>query len=330
MIRIDHFRGFEAYWEVPGNAKTAANGRWVQAPGAAFFRALQQRLRRSAADRRGPGRDHAPVEALRDEFGLPGMRILQFGFSTSAEDEKHLPHRFVPHCVVYTGTHDNDTSRGWLTSKHVQTTQSAGEIQAERAYALRYLGTTGEEFHWDMIRLAFGSVADIAIIPMQDILGLDSSARMNMPGKAEGNWGWRFRADQLTAKIKDHLAELTAVYSRWNGTIPARLDPHHVPTAAGESKTSDESKQEARRWRPDSNHERPEEKPPPGRPAHRRARSPERRGQSKQAGLEQENGTSLDRTLDIGEKMMVLGGDLVVHDLDHVADRDDADQLTPR
>ena len=102
------------------------------------------------------------------------MRILQFGFSTGLEGEKHLPHKFVPHCIVYTGTHDNDTSLGWFKSSHVHTTQSAAEIEAERAYALRYLGTRGDEFHWDMIRLALGSVADISIVPMQDILGLDS------------------------------------------------------------------------------------------------------------------------------------------------------------
>jgi 4-alpha-glucanotransferase len=230
LIRIDHFRGFEAYWEVEGKAKTASKGRWVQAPGIAFFKALRQRFLELPLIAEDLGVITPQVEALRDEFGLPGMRVLQFGFSISAEDEKYLPHRFVPNCVVYTGTHDNDTSRGWLTAEHVQTTLSAERIQAERAYALRYLGSTVKEFHWDMIRLAFGSIAEIAIIPMQDLLGLDSRARMNVPGKAEGNWGWRFRAPQLTSKVKDHLAALTAVYARWNGAIPAGLDPRHVPT----------------------------------------------------------------------------------------------------
>jgi 4-alpha-glucanotransferase len=182
------------------------------------------------------------VEALRDEFHLPGMRILQFGFSTSPESEKHLPHKFVPHCIVYTGTHDNDTLLGWFKSSNVHTTQTAAEIEAERAYALRYLGTQGDEFHWDMIRLAFSSVADISIVPMQDILGLDGQARMNIPGEAEGNWRWRFRADQLTAEIKERLADLTAVYSRWNGTPPARLDPHHMSGDACESKMSEDAK----------------------------------------------------------------------------------------
>jgi 4-alpha-glucanotransferase len=229
LIRLDHFRGFEAYWEVPGKAKTAAKGRWVRAPGIAFFKALRQRFVDLPLIAEDLGLITPEVEALRDEFGLPGMRVLQFGFSTSADDEKHLPHRFVPHCVVYTGTHDNDTSRGWLTSKHVQTTQSTEQIEAERSYALRYLESTVKEFHWDMIRLASSSIAEIAILPMQDVLGLDSSARMNVPGKAEGNWDWRFQALQLTATVKERLAGLTAVYGRWNGTIPARLDPHHVP-----------------------------------------------------------------------------------------------------
>jgi 4-alpha-glucanotransferase len=235
MIRIDHFRGLEAYWEVPGKAKTAVNGRWVPGPGAAFFRALQHRFVDLPLIAEDLGMITPAVEALRDQFQLPGMRILQFGFNSSLDGEKHLPHRFVPHCLVYTGTHDNDTAVGWLKSAQVQSTQSAAEVQAERAYALRYLGTSGDEFHWDMIRLAFSSIADIAIVPHQDILGLDSRARMNIPGKAEGNWSWRFRTDQLSDGLKQRLADLTATYSRWNGTPPDRLDPHHVPATGREN-----------------------------------------------------------------------------------------------
>jgi 4-alpha-glucanotransferase len=164
------------------------------------------------------------VEALRDAFGLPGMRVLQFGFGPDAGSDKHLPHRFVPHCVVYTGTHDNDTTRGWFTSSDVATTQSREEIQAERAFARRYLRADGRTIHWDMIRLALSSVADTAIIPLQDILGLDSRARMNVPGKPEGNWRWRFLKSQLDRRAQGRLAELTAVYSRWNGAIPQHLD----------------------------------------------------------------------------------------------------------
>ncbi len=236
-IRVDHFRGFEAYWEVNGKAKTAEKGRWVEAPGTAFFKALQQRFVDLPLIAEDLGLITPQVEALRDEFGLPGMRVLQFGFSSSAADEKHLPHEFIPHCLVYTGTHDNDTTRGWLLSKHAQTTLSAEQVRTERAYALRYLASTGKEFHWDMIRLAISSIAEIAIIPLQDTLGLDSSARMNIPGKAEGNWGWRFRAGQLTAKVKDRLASLTALYSRWNGAAPARFDPHHVAKSSEKAAT---------------------------------------------------------------------------------------------
>jgi 4-alpha-glucanotransferase len=131
--------------------------------------------------------------------------------------------------VVYTGTHDNDTTCGWFTSTHVATTQSWDEIVAERAFARRYMDTDGTHFHWDMIRLAFSSVADTAIVPLQDILGLDTSARMNMPGRADGNWRWRFQQGQVDRQAHDRLAELTAVYSRWNGAIPEDLDPRFRP-----------------------------------------------------------------------------------------------------
>ncbi len=169
------------------------------------------------------------VEALRDEFDLPGMRVLQFGFGPDAGAEKYLPHQFVPHCCVYTGTHDNDTARGWFTSTEIATTQSSEDVRAERAFALRYANSTGDQIHWDMIRLAFASVADTAVIPLQDILGLDSRARMNFPGKADGNWRWRFQKDQIDLHAQEQLAELTAVYSRWNGAVPTRLDPRFRP-----------------------------------------------------------------------------------------------------
>jgi 4-alpha-glucanotransferase len=237
LIRIDHFRGFEAYWEIPAGSETAAPGRWVTGPGRVFFDALQRRLGSLPLIAEDLGMITPAVELLRDELELPGMRVLQFGFGPDAGSEKALPHRHVPHCVVYTGTHDNDTTRGWFTSTHVATTQSFAEITAERAFALRYLNSTGEEIHWDMIRLAFSSVADTAIIPLQDILGLDASARMNLPGTGEGNWRWRFRSGQIDRKARERLAELTAVYSRWNGTVPAGIDPRSrrapLPGSAG-------------------------------------------------------------------------------------------------
>jgi 4-alpha-glucanotransferase len=135
----------------------------------------------------------------------------------------------VHHCIAYTGTHDNDTTVGWLRSTDVSTTQSRDEINAERAFVRRYVGRDDPEVHWAMIRLALASIADTAIIPMQDILGLDSRARMNLPGRADGNWGWRFRWKQLRSSEREKLADLTAVYTRWNGPIPTRLDPRYRP-----------------------------------------------------------------------------------------------------
>jgi 4-alpha-glucanotransferase len=226
LIRVDHFRGFEAYWEIPAGSNTAESGRWIQGPGNGFFEAIGRQLGSLPLIAEDLGVITPAVEGLRDAFGLPGMRVLQFGFGPDVGSEKHLPHRHIPHCVVYTGTHDNDTIHGWFTSTEVASTQSWDEIRAERSYALRYVGSAGREIHWDMIRLAFSSVADTAIIPLQDILGLGSSARMNVPGRAEGNWGWRFRTGDLDARLRERLSDLTALFSRWTGTIPASLDPH--------------------------------------------------------------------------------------------------------
>jgi 4-alpha-glucanotransferase len=225
VVRIDHFRGFEAYWEIPAGSATAAPGRWVPGPGNHFFEAMRRKLGSLPLVAEDLGVITPPVEALRDDFGLPGMRVLQFGFGPDQGADKALPHRHPPHCVVYPGTHDNDTTKGWFTSTEVLTTQSPEEIACERAFALRYLNSPGDEIHWDMIRLAFLSVADTAIIPLQDILGLDTRARMNTPGRPEGNWTWRFRKGQIDGPTRDRLAELTAIYSRWNGSIPAGKDP---------------------------------------------------------------------------------------------------------
>jgi len=251
LVRIDHFRGFEAYWEVPGGAETAVDGRWVPGPGSELFRALKGEFPDLPFIAEDLGVITPEVEALRDEFGLPGMRVLQFGFAVDPEAEKHLPHRHVNHCLVYTGTHDNDTSVGWITSEHVETTLTIEEIEEERAFALRYLGTDGREFGWDLIRLAFSSVADIAVVPMQDVLGLDSRGRMNIPGKGEGNWRWRLLPGQFTALDQNRLADFTALFGRWNGELPeshnlrrhpgrrlpASMEPTSTPTeVAGEPK----------------------------------------------------------------------------------------------
>jgi 4-alpha-glucanotransferase len=226
LVRLDHFRGFEAYWEVPADAPTAATGRWVKAPGAALLNTLRTALGGLPIIAEDLGVITPEVEALRDDFGLPGMRILQFGFNTDPTADFNLPQRYINHCIAYTGTHDNDTIVGWFTTRHAHTTQPPEEIEAERAFALRYLGTGGTEIHWDMIRVLLASVADTVIFPLQDVLGLGSNARMNVPGTAVGNWTWRVEAGQLHKAIVDRLAEQTAVYHRWNGDVPEAHSPY--------------------------------------------------------------------------------------------------------
>ncbi len=223
LVRLDHFRGFEAYWEVPAGSETAATGRWALGPGTAFLEALRDGLGGLPLIAEDLGNITAEVEALRDRFALPGMRILQFGFNGSTDHD--LPHMHINHCIVYTGTHDNDTTVGWFTTTDANTTQPSEQIAFERAFALRYLGTNGKEIHWDLIRIGMASVADTLIVPLQDIFGLDGSARMNIPGTAEGNWSWRFQASQLDPRIMHRLASMTATYNRWNGELPAEFRP---------------------------------------------------------------------------------------------------------
>ncbi|MBI2954174.1 MAG: 4-alpha-glucanotransferase [Chloroflexi bacterium] len=204
VVRIDHFRGFEAYWEIPADQPTAVHGRWVKGPGEAFFRnvenSLGQKLPIIVEDL---GSITPEVEALRRQLGYPGMKVLQFAFGSDASNY-YLPHNFGHDYVVYTGTHDNDTTAGWF----------AGLGQAERSAVQRYLGRDGSDIAWDLIRLALSSVAKTAIVPLQDVLALGSWARMNFPGKAEGNWSWRYAADQLTRSHADRLRELTTIYGR--------------------------------------------------------------------------------------------------------------------
>ncbi len=226
LIRIDHFRGFEAFWEIPGGAETAVNGRWVPGPGAALFDVLKEHYPDLPFIAEDLGVITPPVEALRDQFDLPGMRVLQFGFADDPEAAKHLPYRHVVDCVAYTGTHDNDTSYGWISNPHVETTQSIEQIERERLFALRFVGTDGREFGWDLIRQAWGSVAAMAIAPMQDVLGLGDQARMNVPGRAEGNWEWRMLPDRPAAHEIDRLASFTSLYGRWNGEAPDKRDQH--------------------------------------------------------------------------------------------------------
>ncbi|MFU8796568.1 MAG: 4-alpha-glucanotransferase [Dehalococcoidia bacterium] len=215
MVRVDHFRGFESYWEVPATDSTAINGRWVTGPGAQLFRAVQQALGDLPIIAEDLGVITPEVDALRDGLGLPGMRVLQFAFGGDAKADEYKPHSYPRNCVVYTGTHDNNTTVGWFRDVGADdTTQTAEEKQRERETALKYVGSDGQEINWDFIRLALMSVADTAIIPVQDVLGLGSEARMNLPGTARGNWRWRFTFDMLTDAVRDRLRELTVIYGR--------------------------------------------------------------------------------------------------------------------
>lgn len=215
IIRLDHFRGFEKYWEVPGTDITAMNGRWVSGPGLELFEAVQKVLGTLPIIAEDLGVITPEVDALRNQLGFPGMRVLQFAFGSDLKADDYKPHNYPRNCVVYTGTHDNNTTIGWFKGSAIEdSTQSREDKKREKQIVLKYLGTDGHEINWDFIRLASMSVADTAIIPMQDILGLGSKARMNLPGTTKENWCWRFVPDRLTEEIKDRLKELTAIYGR--------------------------------------------------------------------------------------------------------------------
>jgi len=215
LIRIDHFRGFESYWEIPAEDADARRGRWVAGPGAAPFRAAEAALGPLPVIAEDLGVITPQVEALRDELGFPGMRVLQFAFGDDPKAHDYRPHQFSRHCVVYTGTHDNNTTVGWFSSEAgADTTRTDEQIAREMSNTLDYLGTQGHEIHWDMIRAAWGSVADIAIAPLQDVLGLGAEARMNLPGSTEGNWSWRFQRGDLTRKIAARLQRFTEIFDR--------------------------------------------------------------------------------------------------------------------
>src|SRR5262249_25700680 len=214
ILRIDHFRGFAASWEVPAGNRTATNGRWVEVPGRELFTVLKQKLSALPIIAEDLGVITPDVEALRDDFELPGMRILQFAFSGDSRDI-HLPHNYRRNCVVYTGTHDNDTTIGWFKSRAGRgSTRSAAQIKHERKFCVKYLRTDGKEIHWDFIGAVLGSVANMALVPMQDVLGLGSSARMNLPATPQGNWTWRFSKGALTKHHSNRLRELSESYNR--------------------------------------------------------------------------------------------------------------------
>lgn len=203
-VRIDHFRGFESYWRIKYGEPTAIKGEWVIAPGEELFKRLYAHFGELPVIAEDLGVITPEVEKLRDAFELPGMKILQFAFGDD-NDNPYLPHNYNENCVVYTGTHDNDTTQGWFQSL----------TEKERLAVLDYLGKKrGEDIHWDMIDLAYSSSAKLAIIPMQDLLGLGGEARMNTPSKGHGNWTWRFRGEWVTEDLKQRLSDLTATTGR--------------------------------------------------------------------------------------------------------------------
>ncbi len=203
VVRIDHFRGFVGYWEVPGRAKTAIRGRWVAAPGFDFFNKVKAELGELPFIAEDLGVITPDVDQLRESFGLPGMKILQFGFGVGPKDP-FLPHNLPKHCVMYTGTHDNDTARGWYERVSDQ----------DRDFTRRYLARDGSDISWDMIRSAWGSVAVYALAPMQDLLSLGNEARMNYPGNPSGNWQWRMKEDDLSEWVRSRLWEMNYLYDR--------------------------------------------------------------------------------------------------------------------
>lgn len=210
IIRIDHFRGFQAYWAVPQGEKTAMNGKWIEAPGEEFFKLLQKQLQELPVVAEDLGVITPEVEALRDKFNFPGMKILHFAFD-SDRGNPFLPYNYVNrNCVVYTGTHDNNTTVGWFYER-------SPEAQAR---VVDYLGcVTQKGIHWSLINLALSSVANTAIFPLQDILGLGTEAKMNTPSQAEGNWEWRYHPDTLKDDgLREHLKYITYLYGR---------APHH-------------------------------------------------------------------------------------------------------
>jgi 4-alpha-glucanotransferase len=215
IIRIDHFRGFAKYYAIPAGAATAMHGRWLDGPGDELFRVLEERLGGLPFIAEDLGLITPDVEALRDRWRFPGMRILQFAFSNESPEDAFKPYNFIRNCVVYTGTHDNDTTVGWFTAGGAgYSTRTADQVREEREFALRYLSSDGREIHWDFIRAAIASTAGTAIFPMQDVLGLGAEARMNRPASSEGNWEWRMLERDLDPALAARLHSLCRTYGR--------------------------------------------------------------------------------------------------------------------
>ncbi len=211
LLRLDHFRGFEAFWSVKANSPTARVGRWVKSPGAALLSAVHRKLGALPIVAENLGVITPEVESLRSKFGFPGMSVLQFGFG---DDPTHRPNNYVRDLASFTGTHDNDTSVGWWKALQRGVRRSNPGDRATLAHVKSFLQTDGRDIHWSMIQAVFTSIANLAIVPMQDLLGLDSSARMNYPGRAKGNWGWRLQQKQITSALIERLRALTEVSVR--------------------------------------------------------------------------------------------------------------------
>jgi len=215
-VRLDHFIGFARYWEVPAGHTTAEHGRWRRGPGAPFFKRVFGRLGPLELVAEDLGVVTKEVAALRDRFALPGMKVLQFCFGLDPGAEPLRPHNFEKRLVVYTGTHDNDTTVGWFG----ELVKGGETRRGERELVQRYLGTDGHDIHWQLIRAAWTSVARLAIAPVQDVLGLGTEHRMNRPGTPEGNWSFRLAPGVLDASVAGRLRELTATYGRIAVTTP--------------------------------------------------------------------------------------------------------------
>jgi 4-alpha-glucanotransferase len=209
IVRLDHFRGFEKYWEIPAGSEAAVGGHWVKGPGDRLFEALRDALENLPFIAEDLGYITPEVHELRDRWGFPGMRVLQFAFGDASPDNPHKPYNFIRNCVAYTGTHDNDTSAGWFAAA-----AEGSEARAERESALSYMGGDDEDPVWNFIRLLLSSTADTAILPMQDVLGLGSESRMNLPATVANNWRWRLREDQLMPEVGSRLREMNRLYGR--------------------------------------------------------------------------------------------------------------------
>jgi 4-alpha-glucanotransferase len=214
-VRIDHFRGFEAYWEIPGSETTAINGQWVNGPGGELFAALEREFGELPIIAENLGVITPEVEAIRERFHFPGMAILQFAFGKDPQGPSFRPHNYARELAAYTGTHDNDTTVGWWNSSGANdSTRTAEDVAKEQAFARAYLNFKDEPIQWVMIRTIEASIADLAIVPLQDVLGLGSEARMNLPGTSKGNWRWRCKPGALTPQLASKMRELVLLYDR--------------------------------------------------------------------------------------------------------------------